>query len=391
MITTLRRVGTLAAAETIECTQARAIYAAIEAYKPGLIAALRAYGWTPVLQDSGSYLSPASGCPEVWVHSIMVRLAQLPEWQGKDLVIGFIEQFPNPADFARAVIMAAKYTLPIPLAESYGSGAGSGDVTDSDYYYSTVARQLAKAAASEPAPETYQPPTQTYTPPKTTNPPATTTNPPAAPPPAPTFSFRNLSTGNASIFKVGDQWRASFTGPAGAVVSVSGGKNGATGTVQLGTIGSSGTLELSGSPTAADIGAWNETWYVGAQAVATIGFTVVPLANSASTPPTTNNPPATTSNPPATTSNPPATTNPPATKSAIETVTDGAGELVNSVMEWITGTSGAADTTGAPGATATAPASPAGILDRLKTIPMWAYLAAAGAGYWMLNRKGGRR
>lgn len=142
-------LGGEVAVDPTACNQQRSYDATINAFKPGLESALRSYGWTPVFTDvrsSGGNMA-VFGCPDLWGHTLWVTLAELPSWEGKDLVVGMIDgstgPIPSPKALARAFIFAAKGTLPIPLAENYGTGRGGGAVTDSDYYWSTVQRQLA--------------------------------------------------------------------------------------------------------------------------------------------------------------------------------------------------------------------------------------------------------
>jgi hypothetical protein len=90
----------------------------------------------------------------------------------------------------------------------------------------------------------------------------------------PRLVFENLTTGDTGRFYVGDSWRITITGPAGAALKVTGGKDGGSATEVAGSIPSSGTWVKTGAPTNAEIGSWVQSWSVGGQTVATLRFVV---------------------------------------------------------------------------------------------------------------------
>ncbi len=87
---------------------------------------------------------------------------------------------------------------------------------------------------------------------------------------------------NKSSFNVGDSWQIVVTGPPNASVTASSTQNGtAVGSqTPMGTIGSSGQLVLTGTMSAAQIGAWSENWQVNGQSAGSISFTVAGSSGS---------------------------------------------------------------------------------------------------------------
>lgn len=80
----------------------------------------------------------------------------------------------------------------------------------------------------------------------------------------PKVSLQNLTTGNASLFYVGDRFRITITGPAGAEVKGSAVQDGrGLGTTPYGAVSSSGLFTLEGTFGAEHLGSWVESWTVG--------------------------------------------------------------------------------------------------------------------------------
>ncbi len=110
---------------------------------------------------------------------------------------------------------------------------------------------------------------------------ATVVNGPTVGSAATSLTFANLtSPANAATLAVGDNWQLTITGAAGLNVYGSASQNaGALSTTNYGTIPASGSLVISGQMVTADIGAWAETWSVGASqssatAIGNLNFTV---------------------------------------------------------------------------------------------------------------------
>jgi hypothetical protein len=98
------------------------------------------------------------------------------------------------------------------------------------------------------------------------------------------FSFTNLTSGNNSVFNVGDRWQIQISGAApNAPVSLAGGQNGANTTTAMGTTDSTGSFATNGQMTAAEVGSWTEAWTVGGVPISSFGFTVNPAPGVAAT------------------------------------------------------------------------------------------------------------
>ena len=98
------------------------------------------------------------------------------------------------------------------------------------------------------------------------------------------FSFTNLTSGNTSVFNVGDRWQIQISGAQpNAPVSLTGGQNGGNITTAMGTTDSSGSFATNGQMSAAEVGSWTEKWTVGGAQVASFSFTVNPAAGTSST------------------------------------------------------------------------------------------------------------
>ncbi len=97
-----------------------------------------------------------------------------------------------------------------------------------------------------------------------------------------TFSFINVTTGNSSIFKVGDTWRMTVKGAPDTDVFVVTSKNGgASETVKIGrTDKVTGEFTVSKTIGVGDVGNWSETWKVGDVTVAQFSFTVTAAATA---------------------------------------------------------------------------------------------------------------
>jgi hypothetical protein len=91
----------------------------------------------------------------------------------------------------------------------------------------------------------------------------------------PVLSFTNLTSGNNSVFNVGDRWQIQITGAApNAAVSVTGGQGGASSTAAMGTTDSSGSFSMNGQMSAAQVGPWTEQWIVNGSSIGSFSFTV---------------------------------------------------------------------------------------------------------------------
>jgi hypothetical protein len=118
------------------------------------------------------------------------------------------------------------------------------------------------------------------------------TPPPVPMPPAPSPSgsggtvpttgnyrvtLRNLTTGNSSIFNVGDQWQISVSGaPPNSPVQNAATQSGhPASTSVVGTTDGSGNFVISGVMPAADVGTWTEQWSVAGIPFGLISFSVV--------------------------------------------------------------------------------------------------------------------
>ena len=97
-------------------------------------------------------------------------------------------------------------------------------------------------------------------------------------------AFSNLTTGNASVFRVGDSWRVSISGASpNQPVVVTGVQNGKSSTSQLGTTDANGSWSSTGTMDASTVGNWTESWTVGGVPAASLAFTVA-AASGASQP-----------------------------------------------------------------------------------------------------------
>lgn len=83
---------------------------------------------------------------------------------------------------------------------------------------------------------------------------------------------------NDGSFRVGFQWQLNFRGTAGQHVYVIGGLNGVGTITDGGVIGPDGTLKISGTFTTAQIGPWQEDWYIGNDPVSALQNKIGSLA-----------------------------------------------------------------------------------------------------------------
>lgn len=88
-------------------------------------------------------------------------------------------------------------------------------------------------------------------------------------------SIVNNTSGNASTFRIGDNFTVTVTGPPNSPVTLSGTQNGSPfGPVTQGTTNASGKLVVTGTMPSQNVGPWVETWSVGGASAGTISFTV---------------------------------------------------------------------------------------------------------------------
>ena len=100
----------------------------------------------------------------------------------------------------------------------------------------------------------------------------------------PMTSFKNLSSGDASNFKVGDAWQLTISGaPPNAQVVVSGGANGVVATTPMGTTDANGSFAMQGTITADQVGMWIENWKSGGLNAGAFSFSVAAPAAPPST------------------------------------------------------------------------------------------------------------
>lgn len=99
---------------------------------------------------------------------------------------------------------------------------------------------------------------------------------PAVPVYAPKVSFSTAS-GNTSTPKAGDSWTVRIAGgPPNAAVTV----NARNSTTPMGATDPSGSWSLSGTFSAADLGAWSEVWTVGGLPAGSFSFDVQAIASA---------------------------------------------------------------------------------------------------------------
>ncbi len=91
----------------------------------------------------------------------------------------------------------------------------------------------------------------------------------------PSAVILNKTSGNTSIFKVGDKWEITVKGAPNTDVYVVGGIDGEQVKNKMGRTDANGILKLSGTISSDQAGDWNESWYVGNDKVGQIDFTVV--------------------------------------------------------------------------------------------------------------------
>lgn len=88
-------------------------------------------------------------------------------------------------------------------------------------------------------------------------------------------AFTNITSGNASQFRVGDSWRVSISGASpNQPIVVTGVQNGKSSTTQLGVTDASGAWTSTGTMDASTVGNWTESWSVGGVPAAQLSFTV---------------------------------------------------------------------------------------------------------------------
>lgn len=127
--------------------------------------------------------------------------------------------------------------------------------------------------AWEPQPQPFSAPVGTTSVP--TEPPPSIIIPPTPPgiqppstpiwPPPPWVGITNL-THRGEAFRVGDQWQVDVQGNTQATVSMSGTQDGAAfGPADLGTTNDNGHFIVQGHMTRAEVGHWEEDWFVNGQ------------------------------------------------------------------------------------------------------------------------------
>jgi hypothetical protein len=89
-----------------------------------------------------------------------------------------------------------------------------------------------------------------------------------------TLSFRNTSTGNTSLLRVGDSWTLEVSGPPNSDVLSVGGPAGQRNRTVMGRTNSSGVWTTGGRMTSAEIGTWVQDFSVGGVAAGQLAFVV---------------------------------------------------------------------------------------------------------------------
>ena len=90
------------------------------------------------------------------------------------------------------------------------------------------------------------------------------------------FTLFNQTTGNSSVFRVGDTYLVQITGATpNTTVYATGTFNGSTTTNNMGSTDGSGNFQLSGQMYQNDVGQWQEVWDVGNAQVGSVSFQVI--------------------------------------------------------------------------------------------------------------------
>lgn len=99
----------------------------------------------------------------------------------------------------------------------------------------------------------------------------------------PRLVFRNLTTGNPAVLRIGDRWSISIEGAVpNAKVALFGGKDGVHSGMDFGSTDASGRWYLEGAASEGELGSWYEKWTVGGQSLSggEFRFDVVPAGTS---------------------------------------------------------------------------------------------------------------
>lgn len=172
---------------------------------------------------------------------------------------------------------------------TFGGVAADGTIIDApDFFWTVLSAAGATTAQPNPTQPTVDPSTGLINfgpggppaPPPQTKTPTTPTAPVLSGSPGRqpvTVTFTNTTSGNASQLRIGDHWTLQITGPPNALVVVAGnGPPGVLAPFDLGYTDAAGNFVYTGIADASSIGAWEETYKVGAAVwPKTLNFTVL--------------------------------------------------------------------------------------------------------------------